>query len=45
MNTLSKTINEVPKENNKIEDDDDFERSETPPMSKLELEQESSNSV
>ena len=43
---MSKTINEVPKENNKIDDDDDdFERSETPPMSKLELEQESSNSV
>jgi hypothetical protein len=32
---LSKTVNETTKENNKIEeDDDDFERSETPPMSK-----------
>jgi hypothetical protein len=32
---LSKTVNENTKENNKTEeDDDDFERSETPPMSK-----------
>jgi hypothetical protein len=32
---LNKTVNETTKENNKIEeDDDDFERSETPPMSK-----------